>query len=181
MQRVRKKGFALINTIIMISLLMSISSLMFSLMKNNIDISSMYCIDDDIFSVDNNEEKVIYEFMRILNNKNENLKNNEHENEDLSVTSDDEYENLSNVSNKVKYIDFEEGLNVTDIFYEDFEEENKGNKLKYEKSADKITLKIYGKYNSLRVRELKYVIKNDRIILLPTSNFIDTNTDFDKL
>ena len=88
---------------------------------------------------------------------------------------------MSNVSNKVKYIDFEEGLNVTDIFYEDFEEENKGNKLKYEKSADKITLKIYGKYNSLRVRELKYVIKNDRIILLPTSNFIDTNTDFDKL
>ena len=71
-----KKGFVLINTVIVISLLLTISALRFRIIKNNMDISSMYCTDDDIYSINMDEEDIIYEFMTILNKKAEDMNAN---------------------------------------------------------------------------------------------------------
>lgn len=184
MLHLRKKGFALINTIIIISLVTTLGCFMFRLIKNNREMASIYYIDDDMFSIDADEEEIIYEFMKILNKKNENIQFNMNEKKE---ENNDEYE-----EEKKTYAD--ENVNETGdsvisssdkeddyrcLFDADFEEENKGNKLSYNKADDRLILKINGEYDFLRIRELKYVIKGEKIILIPTPNYIDTNTNTD--
>lgn len=175
MQYLKKDGFALINTIIIISLLITLSSFMFSLIKNNMYISAMNCIDKDIFSIDEKEEKIIYEFMEVLNNKNEDSRMNVDDKNNLHGNFYDEYEDRNNIYEEVMDFNVGDESTITNIFCKDFEEENRGNKLIYKKDEDKLILNVYGKYNFLRIRELKYIVKNNEIILLPTENFIDTN------
>lgn len=191
MLHLKKKGFVLINTVIIISLLLTISALMFRINKNNIDISSMYCTDDDIYCINADEEDVIYEFMSILNKKakdmNENyvkeesmeedsLKEDERHDEE-SIETEAEY-NSKDIDSIAKH-NYE--INYSYVFENDFEEESNGNKLKYIKSYDKLIVKVYGRYNLLRIRKLKYIIKKEKIILVPTADFKDTNRDSDIL
>ncbi len=186
-----KKGFVLINTVIVISLLLTISALMFRIIKNNMDISSMYCTDDDIYSINMDEEDIIYEFMTILNKKAEDMNANyikEESTEEYSLTEDESYDeesveieaeyNLKDIESIEKH---NEEKNYNYIFGNDFQEESNGNKLKYIKSDDKLIVKVYGRYDSLRIRTLKYIIKKEKIILVPTADFKDTNRDSDML
>ena len=50
----RKKGFALINTIIIISLITTLGCFMFKLLISNRAMEAMYYVDEDIFTVDLN-------------------------------------------------------------------------------------------------------------------------------
>ena len=147
MLSLRKRGFVMINTMIILSLIITLSCLMFNVIKNNAQIRQIEYLEGDIYSVDLNEENIIYEFMNKINiDRNQVKKDSE-----LSETD-------------------------VELFDNDFEKEIGENKLMYIKSEDKMILKIYGKYNALRIRELKLKIKDDRIVLIPTMNFYDTNT-----
>ncbi|MGN0143926.1 MAG: hypothetical protein ACI398_03015 [Clostridium sp.] len=163
MLRLKKKGFALINTIIITSLMMTLSYLMFSIIKNNIEITSIHYIDDDIFSMNDYEEDVLCDFMKILNKRVNNL-NKISESDDIDIGDN---------SNAEKRCD--------NLFDQSFEEKNNGNTLIYDKSKDKLIVKISSEFNSLRIRELKYRIEDDKVILIPTSYFYDTNNDTDTL
>ena len=164
MLHLKRKGFALINTIIIISIITTLACFMFKLMRNNRDMSAIYYIDDDIFSVDSDEEELLYEFMKILTEKmaNEEVAKSE------SNVNETENENS----------DFVEKTINEDIFNENFKEEYKQGKLVYKKDTDSLKLLVTGDYDALRVRELRYVIRENKAILIPTTNFIDTNTSY---
>ena len=161
MLHLSKKGFVLINTIIITSLIMTLSCVMFSLMKNNRDISDMYYVDNDIFSVSNDEEEIIYDFMNKLNAKTEKVQ------EDITSDANVKYENS----------DKEDIYDINMVFQKDFEEKINQNILVYNKKKDNLIIKIPGEYDSVRIRELKYIIKENKIMLIPTSYYFDTNID----
>ena len=143
----RKRGFVMINTMIIVSLIITLSCLMFNIIRNNTHIRQIGYLESDIYSVDLNEENIIYEFMDEINIYGNQIK---------------------------KDSDFSEA--DLELFENDFKKEIGENKLIYIKSEDKMILKIYGKYDALRIRELKRKIENDKIVLIPTMNFYDTNT-----
>ena len=143
----RKRGFVMINTMIIVSLIITLSCLMFNIIRNNTQIRQIGYLESDIYSVDLNEENIIYEFMDEINIYGNQIK---------------------------KDSDFSEA--DLELFENDFKKEIGENKLIYIKSEDKMILKIYGKYDALRIRELKRKIENDKIVLIPTMNFYDTNT-----
>lgn len=151
MLRVKKKGFALINTMIIASIMLSLSCLMFKIIENNIEFTGIHYLDDDIFSVDAYEEEVLCDFMKILNKR---------------ISS-------SNINSQENYSD-EESYN---LFEESFEEENHENVLMYDKNKDKLKLKTLREFDSVRVRELRYRMEDNKVILIPTSHFYDTNSE----
>lgn len=154
----KKKGSALINTIIITSLIMTVSCFMFKLIQNNIELSAMCYMDDDVFSVNACEEDALRSFMKILNKKLNNMPETSelHEGEDTG--------------------DIYEGKDPRSLFDESFEEKSYNSTLIYDKSRDNLILKIIGDANSVRIRQLKYIIKNNKILLIPTSYFYDTNS-----
>lgn len=153
MLHLKKHGFALISTIIIISIITMLGSLMFMITRNNRDITEVCYVDDDVFSMDLNEEDMIYDFMMILNEK------------IYSQTEVEEYEQNSNEND------------ACHLFDDDFKEYNRGNELEYKKSEDKLIIKVYGNFDKLRIRELRYIIKENKLILIPTANFVDTNKE----
>lgn len=148
---VKKKGFALINTMIIVSIMLSLSCLMFKIIQNNIDFTEIQYLDDDMFSVDAYEEEALGDFMKILNRRINSLKINSQEN-----NSDEESYNL---------------------FEESFEEKNHGNILRYDKNKDKLKIITLREFGAVRVRELKYRIKDKNVFLIPTWNFYDNNNE----
>lgn len=152
MLHIKKQGFVLISTIIIISIITLLGSMMFMLSQNNREFTELCYVDDDIFSIDLKEEDIIYDFMMILNEK---------------IASETE-EGGDEQNNKNK---------VCHLFDADFKECSKGNELKYNKSEDSLIIKIYGDFDELRVRELRYIVKDNKLILIPTPNYIDTNKD----
>lgn len=153
MLHLKKQGFVLMNTIIIISIITTLGSLMFMISRNNRDIAEVCYVDDDIFSMDLNEEDMIYDFMMILNEK---------------------------VHSKAEAEEYEENNNENDecyLFDEDFKEYSRGNELEYKKSEDKLIIKVYGSSDKLRIRELRYIIEENKLTLIPTANFIDTNKE----
>lgn len=154
----KKKGYALINTIIITSLIVTLSCFMFKLIQNNIEQSSMCYIDDDIFSVETHEEDALCSFMKILNKKFKNIPKNT----DLYDIEDTD--------------DINEEKDPASLFEESFEEKSHNNILMYNKERDKLILKVTGSADAVRVRELKYIIKNNKIVLIPTAYFYDTNS-----
>lgn len=155
---------------------------MFKLIKNNRDMAVVYYLDEDIFSVDLNEEELMYEFMKILNKKNEEIKSNISLGEKQNIEVESVVESGTEVSdendvigreNKEIALD-EESINES-VFDNNFEEEYRDGKLIYQKDTDTLKLIVNGEYDGLRMRELRYIVRENRVILIPTSNFIDTN------
>ena len=178
---IRKKGFALINTIIVTSLIMTLSCLMFRLIINNSDFLSMNYIDDDIFSINSIEEEIIYDFMNILNIKSQNMQESFEPVKSYLTNGEDikyVYEGQNDEGNidDNKEISQNNQYNASIIFEDDFEEKSKDNLLIYDKSENKLILKIPGKYDLVRIRELRYIIKENNILLIPTSHFYETNS-----
>ena len=156
MLHIKKHGFALINTIIIISIITTLASLMFMLSRNNSEMTEIYYVDDDIFSLDLKEEDAIYSFMMMLNEK-----------------IDSKREPVEDEQNN----DGNEGCY---LFDDNFKKFIKGSELKYRKNEDKLIIKVFENDDKLRVRELKYKIKDNKLILVPTSNFKDTNNECDE-
>ena len=167
----KKKGFALINTVIIISLITTLGSFVFKLIENNRNMDAVHYIDEDIFSVDSNEEELIYEFMKILNKKSD----------DVEVETTDERETGESIkedmdekdNNKIGMI--KKSIKEV-VFHKDFQEAYENGRLIYKKDTDSLELAVTGKYDALRIRELRYIIRKNKVILIPTTNFIDTNT-----
>ncbi|WP_294402000.1 hypothetical protein [uncultured Clostridium sp.] len=153
---IKKHGFALINTIIIISIITTLASLMFMLSQNNRKIAEVSYVDDDIFSLDLKEEDAIYSFMMMLNEK-------------IDSKGESVEDEQNNDGNEGSY-----------LFDNNFKEFIKGSELKYNKNEDKLIIKVFENDDKLRVRELKYKIKDNKLILVPTPNFIDTNNESDE-
>ena len=59
------------------------------------------------------------------------------------------------------------------VFEENFNKKILNSTLKYEKEHDKLTLKVKKENEEYREREIKYILKNEKIILIPTYKFND--------
>ena len=63
----KKTGTALISTMIILSLMSILGSFMFSMMKNNLEIGSLYNFDKDRYDLDKSEEEILSKFMIEIN------------------------------------------------------------------------------------------------------------------
>ncbi|OOM09210.1 hypothetical protein [Clostridium saccharobutylicum] len=132
----KKKGNILISTMIILSLMLMLGNFLFHMMKNNRELEVLYKLDSDIYDMNSNEENILSEFMKRLN------------------------ENIDDVDDEKK-----------EYFNEDFIENINENILEYEKEDKKLYLVTAKGYNTSRKREIKYKIKNGKIILIPTYKF----------
>jgi hypothetical protein len=137
-----KNGTVLVSTVIILSLMSTLGCFMFKMMKNNNELGNLYEFDKDIYSLDKNEEVMLYKFMQELNKSKK--------------------ENLNSESKG-------EG-----IFSKDFENKLEDNTLKYYKDDDKLFLKTNRNNDEKRTREIKYALRNEKIILIPTYKFEDS-------
>lgn len=71
-------------------------------------------------------------------------------------------EELNNIDNEEK-----------GVFEEDFNKKFDNSSLKYEKDKDKLILETKKNNNKYRQREIKYILKNEKIVLVPTYKFND--------
>lgn len=71
-------------------------------------------------------------------------------------------EELNNIDNEEK-----------GVFEEDFNKKFDNSILKYEKDKDKLILETKKNNNKSREREIKYILKNEKIVLVPTYKFND--------
>lgn len=103
----RKKGAALISTMIILALMLTLGSLMFKNMRNNNELSSVYEFEKDTYDLNTDEEDFLYKSMKKLNEK---YKTNQLNNEDVSIESllsddlQDNYYTLSYDKNNKKII-----------------------------------------------------------------------------
>lgn len=63
----KRKGTALISTVIILSLMITLGGFMFKMMKNNLEIASLYNFDKDIYDLDKSEEEILNKFMLEIN------------------------------------------------------------------------------------------------------------------
>ena len=122
---------------------------MFKMMKNNNEMAALYKFDKDIYDFHKDEEEILNEFMKELNkNRADKLSNQKEEKNG-------------------------ESINKEDIFPESFENKIEDSSLEYEKNNDKIFL-ITNKDNQInRKREITYIFRDEKIILVPTYKFED--------
>lgn len=132
----KKKGNILISTMIILSLMLMLGNFLFHMMKNNRELEVLYKLDSDIYDMNSNEENILSEFMKRLN------------------------ENIDAVDDEKK-----------EYFNEDFIENINENILEYKKEDKKLYLVTAKDDNTSRKREIKYKIKNGKIILIPTYKF----------
>lgn len=78
----KKKGAVLISTMIILALVLTIGSFMFSNMRNNNELSSVYEFDGAICNLNKNEEEALYKCMKKLN---EEYKEKQSNQEDISI------------------------------------------------------------------------------------------------
>lgn len=139
----KKKGTVLISTVIILSLMSLLGCFMFKMMRNNNELGCLYKFDKDIYDLSTSEEIILNQFMSKLNMDYENELNN------LDVENNNE-----------------EGM-----FSEDFEKRIEDSTLEYRKDNNKIFLISKGDNNLVRKREILYIFKNNKIILIPTYKF----------
>jgi len=142
----KKKGTVLISTVIILSLMSLLGCLMFKMMKNNNESGAIYKFDKDIYDLDKDEEEILYKFMEELNrNRADELNNQSEENNSEEDT----------------------------IFSKDFIKKIEDSILEYNKNNDKIFLITVKDKDTNRKREIKYIYRNKKIILIPTYKFED--------
>ncbi len=133
----KKKGTILISTVIILSLIVIIGSLMFKMMRNNNELSCLYDSSMDIYDLDSNEEKNLYEFMMQINKK------------------------------------IKENPDNTNIFSDDFEMKYNSSTLEYKSKNNELRLATNMANNINREREIMYLYKQEKILLIPTYKFQD--------
>lgn len=137
----KKRGTALISTMVILALMSTLGCFMFKMMENNNELSSVYELKQDKYDLDKNEEEILYKFMKKLN---------------------EEYK--TNTLN-------EENNSKDSIFSNDFEMKIDDSTLDYNKNNDKLFLITKKYDDKIRKREIEYSIKNNKIILIPTYKF----------
>lgn len=63
----KKKGTVLISTVIILSLMSMLGCFMFKMMRNNIEIGSLYNFNKDRYDFDKSEEEILSKFMIEIN------------------------------------------------------------------------------------------------------------------
>lgn len=76
---------------------------------------------------------------------------------------------LNNFMNELNNIDLKE----KEVFEESFTRNMSDNALKYDKDTDKLFLITNKNEEIIRKREIKYIFKNEKIMLIPTYKFKD--------
>lgn len=162
----KKNGTVLISTVIILSLMSILGCFMFKMMKNNNELGALYKFDKDIYDLDKDEEEILYKFMEELNNKNKTDTLN-NQNED-SIDKDNE-QNSEEIKIKIS----KDKSDNENVFSEDFILQIEDSSLEYHKNNHKIYL-ITNKDNEInRRREITYIFKKEKIILIPTFKFED--------
>lgn len=139
----RKKGTVLISTVIILSLMSLLGCFMFKMMRNNLEIGSVYNFDKDRYDLDVKEEMILNRFMIEIN----------------TIIKKEKEESLSNEN----------------LFSEDFKKDIEGNLLEYYKIDDKLFLRTHKDNEIIRMREINYFFKNDKLVFVPTYKFENKN------
>ena len=63
----KKNATVLISTVIILSLMSILGCLMYKMMKNNNELSTLYNFDKDIYDLDKGEEVILNKFMKEIN------------------------------------------------------------------------------------------------------------------
>ena len=138
----KKEATVLISTVIILSLMSMLGCFIYKMMRNNTELSTLYKFDRDIYDLDKHEEEILNEFMGELNKtKTDNLNGLEDE-------------------NNIKY-----------IFSQDFIKKIKDSSIEYYKNDDKIFLITKKDNQIIRKREIVYIFRDEKIILVPTYKF----------
>ena len=169
----KKKATVLISTVIILSLMSILGGFMFKMMQNNKELGSLYRFDKDIYDLDKNEEEMLNEFMEELNEdigeklRNQNKENNsEGEINEKSIDNDVVLNQEEFESKAIK-----DKSDKEDIFSGDFVKKIEDNILEYHKNNNKLYL-ITNKDNKInRKREIIYILRGEKIILVPTYKF----------
>lgn len=141
----KKKATVLISTVMILSLMSTLGCFMFKMMRNNNELGNLYKFDKDKYDLDKSEEEILNKFMEELN---------------------------TNRINKLNDVD-DENSNDKDIFSQDFENKIQDSSLEYNKNNDKMFLKTNKNNEINRKREIKYIFRDEKIILVPTYKFED--------
>jgi len=141
----KKNATVLISTVMILSLMSMLGCFMFKMMRNNNELGNLYKFDKDKYDLDKAEEEILNKFMKDLN---------------------------TNRINKLNDVD-EENSNDKDIFSQDFENKIQDSSLEYNKNDDKMFLKTNKNNEIDRKREITYILRDEKIILIPTCKFED--------
>lgn len=154
----KKKATVLISTVIILFLMSMLGCFLYKMMKNNNEMSALYKFDKDIYDFDKDEEEILNEFMEELNkNRADKLSNQEKDN-------NEEEKNVESINKDMP-------INKEDIFSESFENKIEGNSLEYYKNNDKFFLITNKDREKDRKREITYIVRDEKIILVPTYKF----------
>jgi len=88
----KKNGTVLISTMIILSLMSMLGCFMFKMMRNNLEITSLYNFDKDRYDLDKSEEEILSKFMTEINRTIS--KSNKENAEDENIFSDDFKKNI---------------------------------------------------------------------------------------
>lgn len=141
----KKKATVLISTVLILSLMSILGCLIYKMMKNNNELGSLYKIDKDIYDLDENEEKILSEFMIELNKK------------IADKLSHENAENKNDDDTSIEKIN----MNIQDSTF------------KYDKAKGKLILTTKRDSEKNREREITYIFKGEKVVLIPTFKFED--------
>lgn len=163
----KKRGTVLISTVIILALMSVLGCFIYKMMKNNNEMGNLYTFDKDIYDLDEAEENTLKNFMEELNKANSNKEDGtEEENSEDRIEKHDELNDKELEINNV-----EDESEIQNVFSEDFVMRLGKNTLEYKKSDNKIFLTTQKSDEVTRKREIEYIIRDKKIILIPTYKF----------
>lgn len=139
----KRRGTVLISTMIILSLMSVLGCFMFKMMRNNLQIGSLYNFDKDRYDLDQKEEDILGKFMAEIN---------------LNIP-----------------VGEDGNIDINNIFLEDFKKNIDGNILEYYRDDNRLFLKTHNEDETIRKREIYYITKKDKLILVPTYKFENKN------
>lgn len=139
----KRRGTVLISTMIILSLMSVLGCFMFKMMRNNLQIGSLYNFDKDRYDLDKKEEDILGKFMAEIN---------------LNIP-----------------VGEDGNIDISNIFLEDFKKNIDGNILEYYRDDNRLFLKTHKEDETIRKREIYYITKKDKLILVPTYKFENKN------
>lgn len=142
----KRQGTVLISSMVILALMSILGFYFFRMMRNNIELGSLYNLEKDRYDLDSKEEEILYGFMEEIN------KNTNHDKD----------------NNNNDFI----GKN---ILIKDFKKDIGDSNLEYIKAEDKLYLTNHIDDEITRKREINYFFKEDKLILVPTYKFEDKN------
>lgn len=163
----KNRGTVLISTVILLALMSLLGCFIYKMMKNNNEMGNLYNFDKDIYDLDEAEENTLKNFMEELNKANSNKEDDtEEENSEERIEKHDELNDEELEINNV-----EDESEMQNVFSEDFVMKLEKNTLEYKKSDNKIFLTTQKSDEVTRKREIEYIIRDKKIILIPTYKF----------